>query len=104
MIVTGLRGVGKTVLLGEFRRTSLGADWTVCELEVHKRDELAFRRQMVTLMRTALFELSPKAKWSDRMKRAAAVLRSFSLSVDASGALTASLGVDPRRERGITAN
>lgn len=28
MIVTGLRGVGKTVLLGEFRGIALAADWS----------------------------------------------------------------------------
>jgi hypothetical protein len=94
MIVTGLRGVGKTVLLGEFRKTSQTADWVVIELEVHKNDEMAFRRQMATRMRTALLELSPKARWSDRASRAGRVLRSFTLSVDPSGALTASLGVD----------
>lgn len=94
MIVTGLRGVGKTVLLGEFRKTSLAADWVVIELEVHKNDESAFRRQIATLTRTALFELSSKAKWTDRTRRAAGVLRSFTLTVDPSGALTASLGVE----------
>lgn len=46
-------------------------------------------------MRTALFELSPKARWTERLDRAAAVLRSFSLSVDADGTLTAGLDIDP---------
>lgn len=100
MIVTGLRGVGKTVLLGAFRKTALAAEWSVCELEVHKHDEAAFRRQMVHLIRTTLFELSPKARWSQRMFRAAAVLRSFSLTVDESGSLTASLGVEAEEGRG----
>jgi AAA ATPase domain len=94
MIVTGLRGVGKTVLLGEFRKTALAVGWVVSELEVRKHQDDAFRRQIAGLMRTALLELSPKAKWSDRVMRAAAVLKSFTLTVDPSGAMTAGLNVD----------
>ena len=62
MIITGLRGVGKTVLLGQFRKTALEHNWTVVELEVSKHDEFAFRRKLGNKLRTALFELSPKAR------------------------------------------
>lgn len=94
MIITGLRGVGKTVLLGQFRTKALAREWVVVELEVSKNDENHFRSALATKLRTALFELSPKARWTDRFKHAAAVLRSFTLSVDASGAVTAGLDVD----------
>ncbi|MEJ7795768.1 MAG: ATP-binding protein [Nocardioides sp.] len=94
MIVTGLRGVGKTVLLGQFRGTALRTDWVVIELEVRKHDDNLFRREITGLTRTALFELSPKAKWDSRLERAARVLTSFAISVDPSGALTARLDVD----------
>lgn len=94
MIVTGLRGVGKTVLLGVFRRTALREDWVVVEREISKSDDTAFRRGLTTSIRTALFELSPKARWGDRMRRAAAVLKSFSLSIDATGSMTAGLDVE----------
>jgi hypothetical protein len=47
-------------------------------------------------LRTALFQISPKAKWGDKAKKAAQVLQSFSLSIDpASGAPTLSLDVAP---------
>ena len=92
MIITGLRGVGKTVLLGSFRTEALGQNWVVIDSEVSKHSDDAFRRDLVSDFRTALFELSPKARWSDRLKRAASVLRSFSISLDPSGSLTA--GVD----------
>jgi len=36
LIAVGLRGVGKTVLLGEFRQRALDADWQVVEVEVTK--------------------------------------------------------------------
>jgi hypothetical protein len=94
MIIAGLRGVGKTVLLGQFRVKALERDWVVLELEVSKNDETGFRRDLATRLRTALFELSPKSRWSDRLKHAAAVLRSFTVSVDALGSWTAGLDVE----------
>ena len=94
MIITGLRGVGKTVLLGQFRTKALAREWVVVELEVSKNDESQFRRDIATRLRTALFELSPKAKWTERFKHAAAVLTSFTVSVDATGTWSAGLGVE----------
>jgi hypothetical protein len=92
MIVTGLRGVGKTVLLGRFRSIAEAADWAVIEWEVSKHDEAAFRRAIAREFRATLFTLSPRAKWGQRMRSAAGVLRSFTLSIDPEGTLTAGLG------------
>ena len=94
MIITGLRGVGKTVLLGQFRTRALERDWVVIELEVSKHDETEFRRDISSRLRTALLQLSPKARWSDRFTHAAAVLQSFTVSVDPSGAWSAGFDVD----------
>lgn len=94
MIITGLRGVGKTVLLGRFRATALDQDWVVVELEVSKHDDSEFRRDISARLRTALLELSPRARWTDRFRHAAAVLKSFTLTVDSSGAVTAGLDGD----------
>ncbi|MDP9318622.1 MAG: ATP-binding protein [Actinomycetota bacterium] len=91
MIMTGLRGVGKTVLLGQFRTKVLSQGWVAVELEVRKHDDLQFRRDLASRLRTALFELSPRAQWSDRIYRAAAVLKSFTVSVDT---WTAGLDID----------
>lgn len=93
MIITGLRGVGKTVLLGQFRTKALEHDWVVVELEVSKHDETEFRRDMSARLRTALLELSPRARWTERFQHAAAVLKSFTISVDASGTMSAGLDV-----------
>ena len=94
MIITGLRGVAKTVLLGQFRSKALARECVVLELEVSKNDESEFRRDLATRLRTALFELSPKARWTDRFKHAAAVLKSFTVSVDAAGSWSAGLDVE----------
>lgn len=96
MIVTGLRGVGKTVLLGEFRQIAEELKWKVLELEASKHDDSHFRQTVYSQLRAALFQISPKAKWGDKAKKAAQVLQSFSLSIDpASGAPTLSLDVMP---------
>ena len=94
MIITGLRGVGKTVLLGEFRRKALTANWIPIEIEASKYDENAFRQDIYSKFRTSLFELSPKARWDYRISRAASVLKSFSLTFDPSGGVSAGLDVD----------
>jgi hypothetical protein len=61
---------------------------------VTKHDNTSFRRNMAGWVRPALYELSPKARWGDRMAEAAAVLKSFSMSVDATGGLTAGIDLD----------
>ena len=62
--------------------------------EVVKHAEADFRRSVAAWMRTALFEMSPKVRWNERLRRAAGALKSFSLSIDQSGILTAGLDVD----------
>lgn len=95
MIVVGLRGVGKTVLLGAFRSIAEHeGDLVTVEAEITKHED--FGHRMGALVRRALFTVAPSAKWKDRAHRAAAVLRSFQITVTAQGELTAGLaGVDP---------
>lgn len=94
MIITGLRGVGKTVLLNEFRTRAESATWVVVEIEVSKHDDTTFRRVMAREIRRALFSLAPRSTWRDKARRAAAALKSFSLTVSADGAVTAGLEVE----------
>jgi hypothetical protein len=94
MIITGLRGVGKTVLLGQFRTKALEQQWVVVEQEVSKHDDTEFRRDISSRLRAALLQLSPRARWTDHLRHAAAVLQSFTVSVDATGAWSAGLDVD----------
>lgn len=94
MIITGLRGVGKTVLLGQFRETARRDNWAVVEYEAAKHDELGFRRDLSLRLRAALFELSPRTRWTERFERAAAALSAFHLSFDPTGQLQAGLNVE----------
>lgn len=94
MIITGLRGVGKTVLLGKFRDTALAQDWSVLDHEVSRHDDQDFRRQLALSLRTILFDLAPRARWTERFRVAAAAISSFTLSVDQMGTFRAGLNVD----------
>ncbi len=94
MIITGLRGVGKTVLLNEFRSRAETADWAVVEVEVSKHDDSTFRLIMARELRRALFSIAPRARWADKARRAAAALTSFSLTVAPDGSIAAGLDVE----------
>lgn len=94
MIITGLRGVGKTVLLNEFRSRAESAGWAVVELEVSKHDDSTFRRIMARESRRALFSIAPRMKWKEKGRRAAAAVKSFSLTVSPDGSISAGLDVE----------
>lgn len=93
MLITGLRGVGKTVLLTSFEQRTRERGWTTVEAEITKNTE--FGPRMAQLVRRALLQLAPRARWKERAARAAAVLRSFQVTVSPDGSLSAGLGVDP---------
>jgi hypothetical protein len=92
VIITGLRGVGKTVLLGEFRIRAEAQGWIAVEAEITRHPDFGLR--MAQLTRRALLQLAPKARWKDRARRAAGVLKSFTITVSSNGALTAGLDVE----------
>ena len=100
VVVTGLGGVGKTVLLGEYRRIAAEEGWVPIVAEVSKNTN--FGPQMANLARRALLQVSPKTRWGDRARVAAGTLKSFALTVEPDGWLTAGLDVEPNRGRGDT--
>lgn len=92
MLITGLRGVGKTVLLTTFEERARGLGWTTVEAEITKNTE--FGSRMAQLVRRALVQIAPRVRWRERAKRAAGVLKSFQVTVSPEGAVTAGLDVD----------
>ena len=92
MIVTGLRGVGKTVLLDVFREKAEARGWATVEWEVER--SAPFEAKVAAQVRRALLQIAPKARWRDRALRAAAVLKSFTITFDPDGGMTAGLDVD----------
>ena len=100
MIVTGLRGVGKTVLLGRFGEIARAAGWEVVEIEASKHDDARFRQTMFSQLKAALLHLSPRARWTARGRRAAEVLSAFAVSVDQKGTFSVSWDVPPAEGQG----
>ena len=92
MIITGLRGVGKTVLLDVFREKSEDRNWATVEWEVEKSTSL--ESKIASQTRRALLQIAPKARWTDRVRRAAAILKSFTITFNPDGAVTAGLNVE----------
>jgi hypothetical protein len=95
MILTGLRGVGKTVLLGRFGELARAASWEVVEAEARKNDERHFRQAMFSQLKGALLRLSPRVRWTERGRRAAETLSAFARSVDRDGAFSITWDVPP---------
>ncbi len=92
MIITGLRGVGKTVLLDVFREDAESREWATVEWEVEKNAR--FGLNIATQVRRALLQIAPKPRWTDRIRRAASVLKSFTLTFSPDGAVIAGIEVD----------
>lgn len=99
LIITGLRGVGKTVLLNELGEIATKRSWEVVEIEASKYDDAAFRRTLASKLKAALLKISPRSRWTGRFESAARALTSFSVSVDAQGSW--SLGWDVPVAEGV---
>lgn len=97
MIITGLRGVGKTVLLTAFEARARERGWTTVEAEITKHTD--FGGRIAHLVRRALLQIAPRSRWRQRAKRAAAVLRSFQLTISSEG--TVSAGIDVEAAEGL---
>ncbi|MEX3562816.1 ATP-binding protein [Corynebacterium phoceense] len=95
LIITGLRGVGKTVLLSQFRDIAFENDWVVLEIEASKHDDFQFKQQFFFKLREALFELAPPSKWTGKLKRAASILKSFSLTINPDGGVSFGADIEP---------
>lgn len=93
MLVTGLRGVGKTVLLTRFQQLAREAGWTTVEAEITRNSD--FGDRMANLARRALLQLAPRDRWKERAARAAAVLRSFQVTLGSDGSVAAGFDVAP---------
>jgi AAA ATPase domain len=78
LILTGLRGVGKTVLLNEFEDTCDRADWHGEVREIS--DESRIGNVVARSVRRALLRLSAARRAGDAVRRALAALKAFSLT------------------------
>jgi hypothetical protein len=96
LLLTGLRGVGKTVLLNEIERLAAKTGYRTVPLEAHEDKTLA--AMLVPPLRKLLFELDRVAGAGDKAKRGLAVLKGFMNGVKlAMGDIEVGLDIEPEK-------
>jgi hypothetical protein len=77
LVLTGLRGVGKTVLLNTLRSAAIGRLWGTGKIEA--RPETSLRRPVAAALHMAIRELAPHHRDPDRVDEVLGVLKAFAL-------------------------
>ena len=96
LLLTGLRGVGKTVLLNEIQRMAKASGYRTIFIEAHENKALG--PLLATQLKTVFFELDRIAHAGDRVKRGLRVLRSFVGGLKLSlGEVEIGLDIEPER-------
>lgn len=96
ILLTGLRGVGKTVLLNEIERIALSGGYQTISVEAHENKRLALL--LIPSLRRLLFDLDRIAGAGDKVRRGIAVLKSFIGSVKVTvGEVEFGLDIEPEK-------
>jgi hypothetical protein len=100
MILTGLRGVGKTVLLNAFRSAALQRLWGTGKIEA--RPDQSIRRPVAGALHMAVRELAPRHRAPDEIEHFLGVLKAFAARDPRApkGTFTPHLGIDAPAVRG----
>ena len=77
LVLTGLRGVGKTVLLGELRSMAVRRGWGAGKVEARPDAEL--RRPLSAALHRAVRDLAVRHRAPDRVEAVLGVLKAFAL-------------------------
>src|SRR5688500_11751039 len=77
LMLTGLRGVGKTVLLGELRSRAIKHGWGAGKIEARPDTEL--RRPLSAALHRAIRDLAVRHRAPDRVESVLGVLKAFAL-------------------------
>ncbi|PSL55204.1 AAA ATPase-like protein [Saccharothrix carnea] len=77
LVLTGLRGVGKTVLLGELRSMAMKRGWGAGKIEA--RPEAGLRRPLSAALHRAIRDLAVRHRAPDRVEAVLGVLKAFAL-------------------------
>lgn len=94
LLLTGLRGVGKTVLLNEIDRIAKEQGYKTIFIEAHEDKPLG--ALIAPYLRTLLFDLNRLAGAGEKAKRGLAVLRSFLGGLKVTyGEVSVGLDIDP---------
>jgi hypothetical protein len=96
MMLTGLRGVGKTVLLNEMAARADAGRWITVQLEVRPGGATAALSSLASALSIAIRQ-QQGPKLSDIARRALGSITGFSITVDPAGTLSASVDLDAVR-------
>jgi hypothetical protein len=77
LVLTGLRGVGKTVLLNALRSSALAHLWGTGKIEV--RPDQSLRRPLAAALHMAVREIAPRHRDPDRVDAFLGTLKAFAL-------------------------
>jgi hypothetical protein len=83
LVLTGLRGVGKTVLLNTLRSAAIARMWGTGKIEA--RPDQSLRRPLSAALHMAVRELAPHHRAPQRIDDFLAVLKAFALRASGSG-------------------
>lgn len=96
MLLTGLRGVGKTVLLNEIKRMADSDGYRTISIEAHEGKALG--PLIAPYLRSLLYDLNRIAGTGDKVKRGLAVLRSFVGALKVTiGDISIGLDIEPEK-------
>jgi AAA ATPase domain len=100
LVLTGLRGVGKTVLLNSFRSMAMQRLWGTGKLEA--RPDQSIRRPVASALHMAVRELAPRHRAPDRVDLFLGVLKAFAAKEARAAKASAwgQLGIDVPAVRG----
>jgi len=83
LVLTGLRGVGKTVLLNALRSRAIDRRWGTGKIEA--RPDTSVRRPIAGALHMAVRELAPRHRAPDRIEAFLGVLKAFAIRSNAPG-------------------
>jgi hypothetical protein len=84
LVLTGLRGVGKTVLLGELRSMAVKRGWGAGKIEA--RPDADLRRPLSAALHRAVRDLAVRHRAPERVETVLGVLKAFALRAAPDGA------------------
>lgn len=105
VVLTGLRGVGKTVLLHDLADRARVRGWVLAQVEARADDDGragSFRHKMARGLNQSLRQATGRWGVGDKLRAALATFKSFALKTDPSGNLSLGIETDPQRGRADT--
>jgi len=105
IVFTGLRGVGKTVLLNDLAGRARAADWVVAQVEARANPDstdASFRGTVARSLNQSLRQVTGSWGLGDKVRAALATFKAFSIKTDPTGGLALGIDIEPRTGRADT--